>query len=220
MTSAKVNEPELPRFDLKDRMRMRLGFRIVTRQGDEYDFHHGLFAPKILPPPEEFQTGDTPLNHETSWNFGLEDKLVIFQRRPIDFGALDVSCQYLEALIRETLRHRKVTKSDYYQKGWREMRVEDVRLLFIMEKKHSPFLSEFADAAIFLLKDIGEPYEAINLTPSYWIYHKREDKFKFVKTETRVVTVLQDDRVISEEEKKRLQARPLITKRVDLTLIK
>ncbi|MDR1578303.1 MAG: hypothetical protein LBT86_08815 [Deltaproteobacteria bacterium] len=213
-------EPEQPRFDFKDRQRMRLGFRLVTRQGDEYDFPHGLFTPNITPPPPEILNQDDPSALERSWKSGLEDAHAIFQHRSIIMGSLNVSVQYLEGLLKEAVRHRKVTKSDFYQKAWKEMTVEDFRLLFILEKKHSPFLAEFADAAIFLLKDFGEPLEAINLNPPYWTYLRKDNTMYFTPTNCRVVTVAEDGRKISEKERLRLENRPLLKKFVDLTLVK
>ncbi|MDR2421831.1 MAG: hypothetical protein LBE01_00445 [Deltaproteobacteria bacterium] len=202
---------EPPIINSKRKAKPKAYFRIVTRQGDEYDFPHGVFNARQVPCPT---VNDEQIR---DWKIAL-DFPTVQQQSFSDEGSLEVSVEYLESLLKETLRHRNVTKCPLISGVWKEMEVEDTQLLMIIEKGNFTVESTLYAMVVYLLKDYGEPLEAINLAGPRWVFG-RNGEYKYFPATKRVVTVKKDWRALNPNEIGRREARPL-KKSVKLTLVK
>jgi hypothetical protein len=204
-----------PKVKLNQRPRTAAFFKIITRQGDEYDFTHGTFNVRGAPCPASL----TSMEARYWWEYRL-DMAPYFQS--LDFTLerpVDVSTEYLAAMVRETIRYRNVNFHRQEPNSFNELKEEDVQLVLVIAGGRD-LISVLGWRWVMLLKDFGEPIEAINLSGPIWKYQEdNPEPFSFKPALERVVTVHHDFKPLAKAEVNRRQLRPL-NKSVKLTLVK
>ncbi|MDR1395934.1 MAG: hypothetical protein LBK52_07180 [Deltaproteobacteria bacterium] len=199
-----------PKFNFRLRSRNKALFKIITAAGEEFDYPHGTFNFQPLPLP-----GELAEEAGSSWRASPEGSPCLQKNRSV--RSLDVSVEYLEALVRETLRFRNVNFPSWNLLDFQELSEEKVQILFMVYEGRDSFSGL---KWLMLLKDFGEPLEAINLAGPLWRYFRHDLKpFKFEPAEKRIFTVAQDWRQFNPEEFSRRKLRPLI-RTASLKLIK
>ncbi|MDR1084400.1 MAG: hypothetical protein LBP22_05950 [Deltaproteobacteria bacterium] len=202
-----------PKIKLSQRPRTKSYFKIITRQGDEYDFTHGTFNVRVVPCPDSLSS----IEARYWWEYRLE-LAPYFQNFNLE-RPVDVSVEYLIALVKETIRYRNVNFHKIEPNSFLEMREEDVQLILIISGGRE-LSSVLGWKWVMLLKDFGEPLEAINLSGPIWKFKSDlQAPYNFRPAVERVVTVPLDFSPLANAEVKRREVRPL-RKPVNLTLVK